>query len=78
MTMVTDRLQTCEDRELCTRIVAEYLEMPGLILTVPQASRLWHSEAARCARLMDTLIASGFLRKCGDRYVRANRGREAA
>ncbi len=52
--------------------------MPGLIVTIPQASRLWHIDAPRCTRLLDSLRATGFLRRSGDSYVRADAGREAA
>ena len=76
--MVADRAQDCVDRALCTRIIGEYLEMPGLKVTIPQASRLWDIDPARCAHLLDTLLASGFLRKSGGEYVRASVGRRAA
>jgi hypothetical protein len=76
--MAREGLETVEDRTLCSRIVAEYLEMPGLIVTIPQASRLWHIDAPRCTRLLDSLRATGFLRRSGDSYVRADAGREAA
>ena len=76
--MVTDRVRDCEDRALCTRIVGEYLEMPGLNVTIPQACRLWDIDRPRCVRLLGTLLASGFLRKRGDAYVRADVGRHAA
>ena len=76
--MVVDRLQQCEDRTLCTRIVAEYLEMPGLNVTIPQACRLWNIDRPRCTQMLDTLLATGFLRKSGECYVRADGGRYAA
>jgi hypothetical protein len=76
--MVSDRLATCEERTLCTRIIGEYLEMPGLNVTVRQACRLWNIDMPRCAHLLETLLASGFLRKRGDSYVRADAGRHAA
>lgn len=76
--MVIDRVQQCEDRALCTRIVAEYLEMPGLNVTLPQACRLWNIDRPRCTQLLDKLLASGFLRKSGESYLRADAGRYAA
>lgn len=76
--MVTERVKDCEERALCTRIVSEYLEMPGLNVTIRQASRLWNIEQPRCAHLLDTLLASGFLRKRGETYLRADGGRHAA
>jgi hypothetical protein len=76
--MIADRVQLCEDRTVCTRIIGEYLEMPGLNVTIPQACRLWDIDAPRCAHLLETLLASGFLRKRGECYVRADAGRHAA
>jgi hypothetical protein len=76
--MVVDRVQNCMDRALCTRIIGEYLEMPGLNVTILQACRLWNLDRPQCAHLLDTLLASGFLRKNGESYVRADAGRHAA
>ena len=76
--MLTDRIAACEDRALCTRIIGEFLEMPGLNVTIPQACRLWSIGRPQCVRILDTLIASGFLRRSGDGYVRAATGRRAA
>jgi hypothetical protein len=42
-------------------VKGEYLEMPGLSLTLPQAMRLWHLDAASCRRVLDALVGSGFL-----------------
>jgi hypothetical protein len=44
-------------------IQAEYLEIPGLHLTRPQARRLWSLEPAVCDALLDALVAVDFLRK---------------
>jgi hypothetical protein len=43
------------------RIRAEFIEMPGLRLTVAQAQGLWAIDLPTCERLIDTLLASGFL-----------------
>ncbi len=43
------------------QIRAEYLEMPGLTLTVPQAARLWGLNASQSERLLSELAGSGFL-----------------
>ena len=48
--------------ELIGRIRAEFLEMPGLRLTVSQASRLWGLDEGSCRRVIDALIGSSFLR----------------
>jgi hypothetical protein len=76
--MLTDRLVACEERTLCTRIIGEFLEMPGLNLTIPQACRLWSITRPQCLRVVDALVASGFLRRSGEFYVRAETGRRAA
>jgi hypothetical protein len=55
------------------RIEAEYLEMPGLRLTVAQAARLLGLDPALCARLFGHLVSSGFLRIARDgHYMRAD------
>jgi len=43
------------------RIRGEYVEMPGLVLTLPQAARLWGLSARRAAELLAALVDSGFL-----------------
>ncbi len=43
------------------RIRAEYVEMPGLSMTLPQAARLWGLSTPRPERLLSTLVRSGFL-----------------
>jgi hypothetical protein len=56
------------------RIEGEYLEMPGLILSVPQAQRLWALDRPSCERCLTTLVRTKFLRRTTDgRYVRADR-----
>ena len=45
------------------RVVGEYLEMPGLSLTVPQARRLWGIDASRCEQLLEELVGRHFLRR---------------
>lgn len=68
----------CEDPCLCTRIIGEYLEMPGLRLTLPQAQRLWNTDARTCCNVLDSLVEAGFLRKTISGYARADEGRYAA
>jgi hypothetical protein len=46
---------------LLTRIRAEYLEMPGLRLTLQQAQRLWGVERALCKMVLDALVDEKFL-----------------
>jgi hypothetical protein len=45
------------------RIRGEYREMPGLMLTVPQAARLWHLDQPSIERLLNVLVADGLLRR---------------
>jgi hypothetical protein len=47
--------------ELSRRIRAEYLEMPGLRLTAPQAQRLFGLEAETCDAVLATLLDAKFL-----------------
>ena len=46
---------------LLQRVRAEYREMPGLTLTVPQAARLWSLSASQSLGLLSDLVGSGFL-----------------
>lgn len=56
------------------RIAAEFAEMPGMTLTLSQASRLLGLPAAMCERVLGALIAAGVVRHTDDgRYVRAER-----
>jgi hypothetical protein len=48
--------------ELVGRIRAEFLEMPGLRLTVAQAARLWGLDEGACRRVIDVLVGTSFLR----------------
>ena len=43
------------------RIRGEYLEMPGLCLTMAQAQRLCGIERTLCQRVRGTLVETGFL-----------------
>ena len=43
------------------RVQAEFLEMPGLQLTVAQASRLWHFDSALCTAVLARLVEQRFL-----------------
>lgn len=46
---------------LVQRIRAEYVEMPGLALTVPQAARLWNLPLAQSQQVLSQLTGSKFL-----------------
>jgi hypothetical protein len=43
------------------RAQAEFLEMPGLQLTVAQATRLCHFDSALCTAVLATLVEQRFL-----------------
>jgi hypothetical protein len=59
---------------LATRICAEFREVPGLRLTVTQASRFLDLDVALCLRLFHELEQTGFLSRGADgRYQRAER-----
>lgn len=64
--------------DLRLRAQAEFLEMPGLQLTLAQASRLFSLDRHVCARLLDALVEAGFLRRTGESYARADTGRRCA
>lgn len=51
-----------EVHKLSNRIRGEFIEMPGLRLTLPQAARLWGLEPSACRDLVDGLVRSAFLR----------------
>jgi hypothetical protein len=67
-----------EDADLHTRIRAEFVEMPGLKLTLPQAARLFNLEQARCQRVLGALVDGGALASDGKAFVRAGGGRRWA
>ena len=68
--MTTHHRATPEQR-LESRIQGEFLEMPGLRLTFDQAQRLWGLDVATCTRVLETLVARGFLsRDAEGRYAR--------
>ena len=46
---------------LVARVRGEYVEMPGLRVTLAQACRLWQVDMATCEKLLDHLIRDGFL-----------------
>jgi len=59
-------------RDLTRQIEAEYAEMPGLCVTLPQATRLWAVDRTTCQTAFDQLVARGVLRTTTKgRFVRA-------
>jgi hypothetical protein len=60
---------------MLTRIRAEYLEMPGLRLTVEQAQRLCGVERSVCKSVLDALVEEKFLCvKVNGAYARSTDG----
>lgn len=51
------------------RIRAEFVEMPGLALTVRQASRLFGLEQDVCREVVERLVDADFLRWAGTGVV---------
>ena len=52
--------------EIIMRVQGEFLEMPGLRLTEPQARRLWGLDAASCDALLGALMDAKFLFRTRD------------
>ena len=54
------------------RVRGEFIEMPGLQLTMAQAARLWGLDLTACRNVVDVLVESAFLRwTAGGKIVRA-------
>ena len=51
------------------RVRADFLEMPGLELTVPQAVRLWSLGVDDCRHVLDALVDAGFLKWTAKRTI---------
>ena len=47
--------------DIVRRVQGEFLEMPGLRLTEPQARRLWALEPSLCSAVLTELVENGFL-----------------
>lgn len=64
--------------DLLSRARGEYLEMPGLSLTLEQAQRLWALDFGTCAGVLANLVGSGFLTRRRDgSYIRRASGPHA-
>lgn len=62
-------------QRLLLRVRGEYLEMPGLRLTLPQAARLWGLDQGLALALLEALVEAGFLARTSDgRYCRRSDG----
>ena len=69
---------TTTDHALYARIRAEYHEMPGMRLTLPQAARLFNLEREQCAKVLASLVAIGALWTNGHEFIANNAGRRVA
>ena len=60
-------LQTYADiHEVVRRIRGEFLEMPGLRLTLEQAQRLWRLDRIACDAVLGALVDARFLARTRD------------
>jgi hypothetical protein len=48
---------------LVSQVIGTYSEMPGLLLTLPQAARLFGVRRTTCAVIFDELVRCGRLRR---------------
>ncbi len=62
------------EAQLQTRIRAEFAEMPGLKITLAQASRLFNADRAQCERLLRALVLSHELSCLDELFMRADCG----
>jgi hypothetical protein len=53
-------------QEVVHRIRGEFLEMPGLRLTLTQAQRLWSLDATACDAVLGALVDARFLARTRD------------
>jgi hypothetical protein len=73
-----DRETRSDEPALYARIEAEFREMPGLTLTLPQAARLFNLVPPRCERVLGALLCAGLLVRHDGMYARADCGRRCA
>jgi hypothetical protein len=67
-------LATCEIAidDAVRRVKREYVDLPGLRLTQPQAQRLWGLDREACAALLGALVDARFLHRTPEGvFVRA-------
>jgi len=75
---MTERVRAVGDFALLHRVHGEYMEMPGLRLTLAQACRLWNVDSTTSLSVLNQLVDEQFLRLSGPHYVRAAAGRPLA
>ncbi len=54
---------------VAARVRAEFEEMPGLTLTVPEASRLFGLDEDICRTIVERLVRSAYLRRMNNGSV---------
>lgn len=64
--MSSETLISVSPDDVLRRVKGEFLEMPGLRLTEPQARRLWGLDAASCGALLKALVEAKFLFRTRD------------
>jgi hypothetical protein len=61
--------------DVLRRVQGEFLEMPGLRLTQPQARRLWGLDPVSCESLLGALVDAKFLFRTPDgAFMRVDAG----
>jgi hypothetical protein len=61
--------------DVLRRVQGEYIEMPGLRLTIAQAQRLWGLDRAVCDALLGALVEAKFLFRTRDgAFMRVDHG----
>ena len=76
-----ERAGRCEDQDphaLQWRVAAEFREMPGLRLTLPQAARLFSIDSSCCERVLGALVDRGVLASDGRAFANADGGGRGA
>lgn len=62
--------------DVLRRVRGEYIEMPGLRLTIAQAQRLWGLDRSACDTLLGALVDAKFLLRTRDgAFVRSDQVR---
>jgi hypothetical protein len=68
-------IDQAEENTLRARVYAEFREMPGLRITLPQAARLFSIDSVRCQTVLGSLVECGELSTDGRVFQRAGTGR---
>jgi DNA-binding Lrp family transcriptional regulator len=72
---ILERRDVARRDAVVRRIVSEFQDMPGLVLSVKQASRFLGVDAAACGRILEELTRAGVLRRGPDQtYGRCEAG----